>query len=357
MPPRLVPGSVWDRAGRNEPDATRPDLRAACGGARRVMARCITMVRDDGPGPATRVKGADMDEADVLGLFERCSNVGRWGPDDMLGTLNFVTPARRAAAATLVRSGRIVSLARDLSTAPSLSNPVPVVHRMLQGGEQDAVGSADSIEITSHGYAVTHLDAFGHAYFEGRAHNGRRASEIWSPAGLSYGSIDGLRDGIFTRGVLLDVARARGVAWLTPGEGVSPEDLDRAEAMAGVRVESGDAVIVRIGLGARELVEGTEDPAHRAGLLPECLPWLYEREVSVYGGDCIEQLPSPYPRVPAPFHMVALVAMGLVLLDNPTVEELAKVARELGRSAFLLTCAPLPIRGGTGSPVNPLAVF
>jgi len=147
------------------------------------------------------------------------------------------------------------------------------------------------------------------------------------------------------------------VPWLTPDEGVSPGDLDRAEALAGERVGSGDAVIVRVGLAARERVEGTEDPSHRAGLLPECLPWLHEREVAVYGGDCIEKLPSPYPRVPAPFHMVALVAMGLVLLDNPAVEELADVVQEVGRSAFLLTCAPLALRGGTGSAVNPLAVF
>ena len=298
-----------------------------------------------------------MDEADVLRLFDRCSNAGRWGHDDRLGTLNFVTPAKRTAAAKLVRSGRVVSLARDLSTVASRSNPVPVVHRMLAGGGSGAVGSADSIEITPHGYAVTHLDAFGHAYFEGMAYNRRRALDIWSPDGLTYGSIDGLREGIFTRGVLLDVARSRGVGWLDPDEGVSPDDLDRAMALAGVEVGTGDAVIVRIGLGARERIEGTENPARRAGLLPQCLPWLHEREVAVYGGDCIEMLPSPYPRVPAPFHMVSLVAMGLVLLDNPNVEELAEVVQKTGRAEFLLTCAPLPIRGGTGSAVNPLAVF
>lgn len=118
-----------------------------------------------------------MDEAEVLGLFERCSNVGRWGADDTLGTLNFMTPARRTAAATLVRSGQVVSLARDLSTVASRSNPNPVVHRMLAGGEADAVGSGDSIEIAPHGYAVTHLDAFGHAYFEGRTYNGRQVSD------------------------------------------------------------------------------------------------------------------------------------------------------------------------------------
>jgi len=298
-----------------------------------------------------------MDEAGVLELFERCSNRGRWGADDGRGTLNFITPEKRVAAAHLVELGRIVPLARDLSTAASRSNPRPIVHRMLEGGEPGATGSADSVDIAPHGYAVTHLDAFGHAFFEDRAYNGRSASDIWSEAGLRYGSIEGMREGVFTRGVLLDVARARGVDWLEAGDGVSAADLDRAETLAGVRVGSGDAVIVRVGLAAREAVQGEENPVRRAGLLPDCLPWLFDREVAVYGGDCIEQLPSPYPRIPAPFHMVALVSMGLVLLDNPGVEQLAAVALELGRWEFLLTCAPMPIPGGTGSPVNPLAVF
>ena len=300
---------------------------------------------------------ATMSEADVLALFERCSDRGRWGPDDELGTLNHVTAAKRVAAARLVITGRVVSLARTLSATASRSNPRPIRHRMLQGGEPDATGSSDATEITPHGYAVTHLDALGHAFFEGMAWNGRRATEIWSPEGLSFGAIGPLRHGLFTRGVLLDVARARGVPWLEAGEGVSVADLERAEALAGVRVEPGDAIIVRVGLAAREAVQGEEDPVHRAGLLPQCLPWLHEREVAVYGGDCIEQLPSGYPRIPAPLHMVGLVAMGLVMLDNPAVEDLVRAVAEEGRSTFLLTCAPLPIPGATGSPVNPLAVF
>jgi len=298
-----------------------------------------------------------MDEADVLALFERCSNQGRWGEDDTLGTLNFITPQKRVEAARLVRSGRTVSMALPLRRVASRSNPIPIVHRMIEGGEENPVGSADATEIAPHGYAVTHLDALGHAFFEGRAYNGRRVADVWTAEGLTYGSIDQLRVGIFTRGVLLDVARARGVPWLEAGDGVSAADLDRAEAMAGVRVGSGDAVIVRIGLEPRQSVQGEEDTSHRAGLLPDCLAWLFDREVAVYGGDCIEQIPSGYARVPSPFHQVALVAMGLVLLDNPAVEDLAAAVAAENRAEFLLTCAPLPIAGGTGSAVNPLAVF
>lgn len=298
-----------------------------------------------------------MTEAEVLALFERCSNRGRWGESDELGTLNFITPETRLAAVGLVWSGHVVSLARRLSTTTTRANPSPIVHRMLEGGEPGALGSADSVDIAPHGYAVTHLDALAHAFFEGAAWNGRRTDEAWTPSGLAFGSIEAMRDGIVTRGVFLDVARARGVSWLTPDDEVTPADLDRAEALAGVTVGRGDAVFVRVGVAAREAVEGPEDPRHRAGLIPECLPWLHDREVAVYGGDCIEKLPSPYPRVRSPFHAVALVAMGLALLDNPDMERLAAGVTAEGRAAFLLATAPLPLPGGTGSPVNPLAIF
>jgi kynurenine formamidase len=298
-----------------------------------------------------------MTEDEVLALFERCSNAGRWGPDDQLGTLNFVTAEKRRAAARLVETGRLVSMARRLRRDASRNNPYPIAHRMMAGLEPGAIGSSDAVEIAPHGYAVTHLDALGHAFFGGGAWNGRRVADIAGPGGLAFGDIVPQRLGVFTRGVLLDVARARGAPWLEAGDGIAVADLEAAERLAGVRVGSGDALVVRVGLTPREAAQGEEDPRQRAGLLPECIPWLYEREIAVYGGDCIEQLPSGFAAVPAPLHQVGLVAMGLVMLDNPEVEELAAAVAAEGRSEFLLTCAPLPIPGATGSPVNPLAVF
>jgi hypothetical protein len=298
-----------------------------------------------------------VDESDLLDLLDRCSNVGRWGPDDERGTLNHVSPAKRIAAAGLVREGRVVSLGRELSTVATRANPTPMVHRMLFSKHEGAVSSFDAVDIAPHGFRITHLDAIGHVFFEGRAYNGRTADEILTPSGMAYASIHGLREGIFTRGVLLDVAAARAVPWLAPGEGVSVEDLERAESLAGVRVEKGDAILVRVGLGARETAEGEEDPTVRAGLLAECIPWIHSREIAVYGGDCVEAIPSGYRRAWMPLHMVGMVAMGLVMLDNPEVEELARVAAAVQRSEFLLTAAPLAIPGGTGSAVNPLAVF
>jgi kynurenine formamidase len=298
-----------------------------------------------------------MSEASVLDLFRTCSNADRWGSDDELGTANFITPEKQKAAAQLVITGRAVSLGRHLSRSKSATNPIPMVHRMLFGGVADPIGFMDEVQIAPHGFAITHVDAVAHVSFEGSVYNNRTTSDVVTPDGLRLGSILPLARGLITRGVLLDIAAARGVDWLEPGEGIEPDDLEGAERLAGVVVSSGDALFVRSGLEAREASQGEENPNLRAGLTARCLPWLYEREVAIYSGDCVDQIPSGYQRVPLPLHQVGLVAMGLVMLDNTLLTELTQVARDLRRHEFMLTCAPLPIPGGTGSPVNPIAIF
>jgi len=298
-----------------------------------------------------------MTEEEVLALFETCSNAGRWGPDDQRGTLNHITDSKRVDAARLVRSGRMISIGKDLDTEWSIRNPDPVVHRMLYLQHDAPYAAIDSFEIAPHGFAVTHLDALGHVNFEGSVYNTRRATDVVKRDRLTFASIDAFRAGILTRGVLLDVAEARGVEWLNPDDGVWPDDLERAEELAHITVSRGDAIFVRVGLGAREAAHGKEDPSKRAGLMAECLPWLYEREIAIFSGDCQERLPQTYSRVTMPLHMIGLVAMGLVLLDCPELEELRDVCRELGRNDFMVQCAPLRLRGGTGSPVNPICVF
>lgn len=298
-----------------------------------------------------------MSEEQVSALFEQVNNEGRWGQDDELGTLNYITAEKRVAAASLVRSGRVVSIARDIDTETSLKNPNPAVHKMLYE-QHEPISALDQLTIQPHGFGVTHLDAVGHVYTkEGNLYNGRRANDVVAADGMSFGSVFAQRNGIITRGVLLDVATARSVDWLPPDATVTPDDLEAAQELAGVRVESGDAVFVRIGLGKREAVEGLEDPSVRAGLAPECLLWLHEKEISVYSGDCVEKMPLPYERFPLPLHMIGLPAMGLCLLDCPEMEPLSDACRAEGRNEFMLVVSPLRIPGGTGSPVNPLCVF
>lgn len=297
-----------------------------------------------------------MSEEQVLALLKTCSNIGRWGPDDERGTLNYVTPDVVVGAVRTVTEGRVVSLGHILDPVASPKNAEPFVHRMHDLG-LDTIGALDTITVTPHGFGVTHLDAIAHVYFEGAAYNGRRVADVLTASGMTYGSIAALGDGFVTRGFLLDVARARGVPYLAPDDGVTLDDLQRAEALAGDRVRRGDAVFVRVGLAAREAVEGPEDPTIRSGITPECIPWFHEREIAVYSGDCVDQMPSGYERMLLPLHQVACVVMGLVMLDNTAVEDLAATAAALGRWTFLMTCAPLRVPGGTGSPVNPLAIF
>jgi kynurenine formamidase len=122
-------------------------------------------------------------------------------------------------------------------------------------------------------------------------------------------------------------------------------------------VESGDAVFVRVGLGAREAALGAGDPAVRAGLDPSCLSWLHRREVAVFCGDCVDQIASGYDRLAMPLHEIGFSAMGLCFVDNTDMEALRVAVSRSRTGEFLLCAAPLRIPGGTGSPVNPLAVF
>ena len=289
-------------------------------------------------------------------LFRELSNAGRWGLDDERGTLNHITPQKVRDAIGSVRSGRVVSIGRDLDPVPSAVNPDAMVHRMLYTGHE-AQWANDSVEVISHGASVTHMDAVGHVYSRGTVYNGRRAAEVVTPQGMTFGSIMAMREGIVTRGILLDVAASRQVEYMEDEDVISATDLDAAEGFAGVAVESGDAVLVRSGRAIREERGEPAEPHGRAGLDVDAVRWLHQREVALYGGDCIERFPPMHPEIPKPLHEFGLAAMGLALLDWPNVEVLAAVCRDEGRSDFLLLIAPLRIPGGTASAVNPICVF
>ncbi len=291
-------------------------------------------------------------EAEVLGYLETCSNAGRWGPADELGTLNLITAEHRLAAVRLVERGAVVSLSHLLSPEPD-----GLVRQEMLAPSRGIQSASDRISIAPHGFAITHLDSLGHVAFGASLYNGRSAEAEITADGLGWGSIAAARGGIVTRGVLLDVAEATGREHLEAGDYVEPEDLDRAAEIGGISLEPGDAVLVRVGLGSRITRDGPEDPTLRAGLAARCIPWFRERDVAVFGGDCIERLPSGYPSLPLPFHALALGAMGLPILDNVDMERLRAACAEHGRREFLLVVAPLPIDRATGSAVNPLAIF
>jgi kynurenine formamidase len=297
-----------------------------------------------------------MTEEEVLRLFETCSNAGRWGPDDEQGTLNYVTREKRLQALALVRDGDSVSIGRDLVVRGSTQSPPSATHVLMYAGHQPSA-ALELLTLVPHGFEMTHLDAVTHSYFEGQVYNARHAAQAVTPGGITFGSIMAAADGIVTRGVLLDVAAARGVAHLDANDGISVDDLEQAESLAETRVGSGDAVFIRSGQALRERDEGPVGEGGREGVLAEVIPWLHEREVAVYSGDCIERMPSGYERVPMPLHQIGMVAMGLAILDCADCERLAEVCRSRTRYTFCVCVAPLRVPGGSASAVNPLAFF
>jgi kynurenine formamidase len=305
--------------------------------------------------PRATARARDLTDAELEAMFRRCSNAGKWGPNDELGTLNYITPAKRVAAARLVRTGDVVSAGRDLATQKSKTNGQPVVHVMSFTPEGPSAG--DSFTIAPHGMVVTHMDALCHFSWKDQLYNGRKRSETLTQGGARFGSIYAQRQGIFTRGVLLDVAAARGVNWYQPNEYVTAADFEAAEKRQGVRVESGDALFLRTGMERMEAELGEQDIYPRAGMHAECAEWMHRRQVSLYGGDCIEKLPYPSESFTSAIHMIVLASMGLPILDWPALTELARTCERLGRWDYLLTTAPLRLPGGTSSPLNPLCLF
>jgi kynurenine formamidase len=177
--------------------------------------------------------------------------------------------------------------------------------------------------------------------------------------GAERNAIDAVSEGIFTRGVLFDMARLRGADWLEPGDAIFPDDLEAAEERAGVRVETGDFLLIRTGRFAYREARGAWDASTSlAGLHASCLPWLHARQVAALGCDGVSDcIPSRVEKVRMPIHLVAIVAMGLHLLDNADLEQLGAACAERRRWEFLFVVAPLVLRKGTGSPVTPLAIF
>jgi kynurenine formamidase len=222
-----------------------------------------------------------------------------------------------------------------------------------------SAGAVEYFGCVFHGTNVTHVDALSHVFWDRKSYNGRPAELVNAMFGATNLAVTGVRNGILTRGVLIDVAALRGVDWLQPGDGVFPEDLEAAEKRSGVRVSEGDAVLLRTGYGRRKRAAGALAPHEgQAGWHAACLPWLHERGVALIGCDTAQDaVPAGYSQVALPIHMVGIVAMGLWLVDACDLEDLAATCARLGRSEFCLSIAPLRIEGGTGSPVNPIASF
>ena len=283
------------------------------------------------------------------------SNWGRWGDDDEMGALNLITPGKRRQAAALVTSGVSVSLSHDAIMDPNIRSAgggIPYERFML---EATATNAMDRLTINFHGGVVSHIDALGHRFFDGKMYNGFSWQEVTETDGARKNSIHNLKNGIFTRGILVDIPRLKNLPYLEPGDRIYPEDLEAWERMAGVRVSSGDALLVRTGRWAREVEHGVA--SSRSGLDPSVIPWLRERDIAILGGESPQDAPALGDMPNLAVHDFVMIMMGVHLFDNFDLDAVAETAAKEDRWEFLLTAAPLAVPGGTGSPLNAIATF
>jgi kynurenine formamidase len=309
-------------------------------------------------------------DARVESLARELSNWGRWGEPDEVGTLNLITPEKRRQAAACVRTGTAISLALELRSdqpQPFGSGRLNPQHVMVETGSDVAVeeavtGFSDDM-LTMSVHAATHWDALSHVFHHGHMYNGRPCTQVTS-AGAKANSIVGFADRLVSRGVLVDAARHLEVDALAPDREITADELGAILEAQRVDLEPGDVLLLRTGqLGriaaSRDWSNFTE-VGDRLPLEPgiglECLPWLQDMGVAAIACDnwAVEHLNAESTRLPV--HEVAIVHMGLPLGEIFVLDELAAACGEDGHYDFLLAAGPLPLAGGVGGPVNPVAV-
>lgn len=311
-----------------------------------------------------RVTVAEFEE-----IFESVKNWGRWGSDDELGTLNYITPETVREAARLIRSGRRVSMAIPINKVAGPDNPMQATLFVVQGHDVPVDRSKvrfglDWLGMAAHGDTHTHADALCHISYDGLTYNGRPAVEVLRSNGATEQDIAVYKDGLVGRGVLLDIPAHRGVKWLDPGEAVRRDELEACADAEGFEIGEGDILVFRTGHHRRRLELGpwNNDPPPagqgKAGLHVDTIPWMHEKRISAFlpDGDG-ETVPSVVDGISYPIHPLQVAAMGMLVSDSLQFEELVAVCEEEGRHDFMVVGLPLRLPGGTGSPWNPIAIF
>lgn len=302
---------------------------------------------------------------EFMQVGKRLSNWGRWGEQDELGTLNFITTAHIVAAAKLIKSGQAFDLSLSLDScgpqkgANGRNNPI---HLMTIADDETlpaTMSLADDMVILSL-QGATQWDSLAHVGYGKQIYNGAPTSSISLKNGAQKNSIDRLGYRVVGRGVLLDIAGSKSLEMLPGGYEITPEDLSFAERHHGVRVGTGDIVLIRTGWqqnlvrGDSSTYMGTSAP----GIGLACCEWLHEREASAVATDtqAVEVKPSRDPVATHPVHMVLLRDMGMTMGEMFDLEELAKSCSEDGVYDFFFSAPPLKISGAVGSPITPIAI-
>jgi kynurenine formamidase len=304
-------------------------------------------------------------------VAERCSNWGRWGPDDEAGTLNFIGPAEVVAAAGLVRRGKVFSLGLDFDrNGPQKGfwgNRYNPIHVMLATGTDAVAGTQDAGGLRYADDAVsmplqcgTQWDALGHIFFDDKMWNGYDARLVDSD-GAQKNGIEKVKDRMVGRGVLLDVARYLGVDSLADGDAITVADLEATAKHQGVEVRRGDFVIVRTGHMERCLAAG-EWGGYAGGSAPglsfETAEWIHKSEIAAICTDTwgCEVRPNETDDCSQPWHWVVIPKIGITMGEIFFLRDLAADCAEDKIYEFMFAAPPLPITKAVGSPINPMAI-
>ena len=316
------------------------------------------------------------DEDPFEEYIARYTNWGRWGDDDECGTTNFVTSTIVRDACRAVESGLVVSLglgfdqngpmtgANGRFNCLRFSTATGTDHatgHQLWSGEAfpREMGYADDV-VTLPLQSATHWDALSHIFHRGKMYNGVPTEHV-TAGGASRNGVERLADRLVGRAVMLDLPRSKGVAWLDDGYAITAEDLEAAATAARVEIREGDILLLRTGKLGRCRKQGWGDFAGGSapGLSFFSLPWLYERRVAAVASDTwgVEVRPNELPDSFQPFHIVAVVYMGLLLGEMFDFERLAELCATKGRHELLLAASPLAFTGAAGAPPGPVAIL
>ena len=297
-------------------------------------------------------------------LFEKVSNKGKWGDKDKKGTVNYIDNSKILSALKLPKKGISVSLSFDItqdSTQINYSDFDDLTKYNHQASSVEFRGydwASDNYSISYHGFTVSHMDGLAHLGQGGKLYNGYDASNI-TPQGFEDLGIEAFNGGIMSKGVLIDIPLLYGKEYLDAGTKITINDILNFEEKHNIKIEKGDVVLIRTGRWSEKSTKGDSDYSKlSAGLDYKVASLLYERKASVLGSDGTNDAqPSGIPEEGSPVHKLTLVSMGMPLLDNLNLEEISKEAKKQNKWEFFISVQPLRFKGGTGSPVNAIALF
>jgi len=290
-------------------------------------------------------------------LFKKLDNTGKWGQNDRLGTINYITSEKVKSSLKYIKKGVSVSLSFKItedSLAPNNFNSDKLSSYSHETNELNFKGYnwvTDNFSISYHGHTHSHIDALNHL-----SHNGLYYNQLKSPDELG---VENLKNGVLTKAILIDLPLLKGKEFVEAGYKISVKDIIEFEKKFNVKIERGDILLIRTGRWKQKEIKGEWNFLLKStGLHYNVMQFLSEREISILGSDGTNDSNPPLiEEEGSPIHKLSIVAMGMPLLDNLNLEQLSKKAKLFSTWEFFISVQPLKIDKGTGSPINAIALF